>query len=327
MTTTYTVAQYGEMISCTPRMDAFMEALRRAVFPGATVIDIGAGTGIFSLLAVQFGAARVVAIEPASAARVLAISARDNNCSDRIEIHGGLSTDYHPDVRADVIISDLRGSLPLFEHHVGTIIDARERLLKPGGVLIAQRDTIRIALACHPDYAVTFDEPWSRTRFGLDLTAGRRFATNRQVVTTLQPEALKSAAADLIMIDYRTVASANQSGTACLVVEQSGTVNGFLLWFDCETADGLGFSNAPGSPRLVYQSSFFALDAPVIAAAGDMFKVTVSANLVASDYVWTWEVTWLPSGTAPPRPLGRFSTMVERALNIANSPKVPSARA
>jgi len=55
------------MITDKARMDGFEAALRQAVKPGSVVLDIGTGTGIFSLLACRFGARKVYAIEPDNA--------------------------------------------------------------------------------------------------------------------------------------------------------------------------------------------------------------------------------------------------------------------
>ena len=105
---------YGNMIQSEPRMSAYATALRGAVTPGCTVIDIGAGPGVFAILACRYGAGKVIAIEPDPSIRLLHQLARDNGFADRIEIIEGMSTDYQPLSRADVIISDLRGCMPLF---------------------------------------------------------------------------------------------------------------------------------------------------------------------------------------------------------------------
>ena len=76
---------YGFMIADNARMDAYVEALRRAVGSDSVVVDIGAGTGVFSLLACQFGARRVYAIEPAVAIQVAREIAAANGYADRIE--------------------------------------------------------------------------------------------------------------------------------------------------------------------------------------------------------------------------------------------------
>jgi hypothetical protein len=60
----YSVSAYGRMIADKVRVAAYTEALKRAITPGCTVLDIGTGTGFFAMLACRMGAARVYAIEP-----------------------------------------------------------------------------------------------------------------------------------------------------------------------------------------------------------------------------------------------------------------------
>ena len=138
----YSISGYGQMITDDARMAAYSAALRQSVKPGCTVLDIGTGTGILALLACQYGAGSVYAIEPDNAIEVARKIASANGYSNRIHFIQKLSTEVKLPVKADVIISDLRGVLPLFQSHLPSIIDARERLLAPGGALIPQRDTI-----------------------------------------------------------------------------------------------------------------------------------------------------------------------------------------
>ena len=317
MATGYSVSQYGSMITCAPRMNAFAEALRRAITPGCRVIDLGAGTGVFSLLACRFGAGEVVAIEPADAVQVLRISARDNGYADRITILQDVSTAFAASHRADVIISDLRGCLPLFEWHIPIIVDARERLLKPGGTLLPMRDTIRIALCNNPEYGAQFEEPWLRNEFGLDLGAGHRFAVNRSVKLTLKPADLLGMPRDLFEIDYRSVTTPDFAAKVELVAERPGTANGLLLWFDTEIAPGLGYSNAPGEPPLVYESSFFPFEQPVTMAPGDRAEIDMRARWTKADYLWTWETRIFRQGCDNPETEYRQNSFLEAALGSA----------
>src|SRR5262245_51798593 len=82
----YSVDNYGAMIADRVRFDAHAEALRRVVTPSTVVVDIGAGTGIMSLLACKFGARRVYAVEPSPAVQLLVEAARDNGYADRIVV-------------------------------------------------------------------------------------------------------------------------------------------------------------------------------------------------------------------------------------------------
>src|SRR5688572_25765075 len=119
----YSVAGYGSMMADLVRMDACVEALRRAVRPGSVVLDLGAGTGVFSLLACKLGARRVFAVEPNDAIQVARQAAAANGCGDRIDFFQELSTKISLPEAADVIISDLRGVLPWFTQHLPSILD------------------------------------------------------------------------------------------------------------------------------------------------------------------------------------------------------------
>ena len=141
----YSLESYGNMIADSVRMDAYARALRLAVKPGSVVLDIGAGTGIFALLACQFGARRVYAIEPSDTIQAAREIAAANGFAERIEFFQEMSTAITLPEPADVIVSDLRGVLPFYQHHLPAIADARRRLLAPGGVLIPRSDTLWLA--------------------------------------------------------------------------------------------------------------------------------------------------------------------------------------
>src|SRR5690349_1041753 len=142
----YSVLDYGRMAADPVRMDAYARAIERAVKPGSVVVDLGAGTGIFSILAARAGAKRVHAIEPNPAVFLVPELARENGVEDRITIHAVPSDEVVLEERADVVISDLRGLLPLHGDNTAALRDARERLLAPGGVVIPERDRLFVAL-------------------------------------------------------------------------------------------------------------------------------------------------------------------------------------
>src|SRR5947199_9795954 len=124
----YSVAGYGRMIADEGRTRAYSRALRAAICRDSIVLDIGAGTGILSLLACQYGARKVYAVEPSSAIGIAEESARANGFAGRIECIQTLSSEISLPEKADVIVSDLRDVLPLFKQHIPSILDARQRL-------------------------------------------------------------------------------------------------------------------------------------------------------------------------------------------------------
>src|SRR5947208_14002021 len=100
----YTLQDYGKMLADRVRMEAYLEALRRAVFPGCVVIDLGAGPGIFSLYACRWGARRVYSIEPGESIHLLRELAAANGFADHIVAIQDYSLDVILPERADVII-------------------------------------------------------------------------------------------------------------------------------------------------------------------------------------------------------------------------------
>lgn len=169
---------YGSMIADKVRVDAYLEALRRAIFPGCVVLDIGAGPGFFSLFACRWGAHRVYAIEPSHSIQLGRDLAAANGYADRIEVIQDLSTNISIPERADVIVADLRGLLPYCTQSIASMIDARDRLLAPEGILIPQRDVIWGAVVDAPDLSREKVLPWDQPASGFDMSPARRMSAN-----------------------------------------------------------------------------------------------------------------------------------------------------
>jgi protein arginine N-methyltransferase 1 len=285
----YSLARYGEMIADEIRTGAYAHALERAVRPGSTVLDIGAGSGIMSLLACQYGARKVYAIEPDEIIEVARELARENGFADRIEFIREISTKVTLPERVDVIVADLRGVLPLFGSHLTSLADARERFLAEGGVMIPRRDTL---WACVVESSAAVQDllgAWTNAKRGLAFDAARRYATNTWTRTRVNPENLLAEAQRWAEIDYAQPLPANRKGSLDFHIARRGTGHGLALWFDTELAEGIGYSNAPGRPKLIYGMAFFPWPADVPLEDGDRVSVNLRADLVGEDYVWSWE--------------------------------------
>jgi protein arginine N-methyltransferase 1 len=304
--TGYRIVSYGDMITDRARMDAYARALRQSVRPGCLVLDIGAGTGIFSLLACQFGAGEVHAVEPNAAIEVARTLAADNGYRDRITFHQALSTAIELPRRADVIVSDLRGVLPLFQRHIPAIADARRRLLAPGGALIPARDTVWAALIEDPKLYRPYAEPWLENPYGLDLRAGYRLVVNTWRKINAKAEHLLVPPQRWAMLDYDRIEQTDLAGELVWTIERPATAHGLLLWFDADLGHGLGFSNAPGEPDLIYGQAFFPLQEPIDLVTGDQVRVAVGADLVGDNYVWRWR-TRVNAPGEPPRQKAAFN--------------------
>ncbi len=284
----YSLAGYGTMIADHVRADAYAQALRKTVREGSVVVEIGTGPGIFAVLACQLGASRVYAIEPSEIIQVAREVAAANGCADRIEFFEDLSNRVTLPLRADVIFSDLRGALPLFERHIPSIMDARCRFLAPEGTLIPRRDRLWVAVVEAPKPYGELVDPWDHNRFGLDLSSARQLIVNSTQRVRVNPSQLLTGHQLWTTLDYASIENPDVLGNLEWRAERAGTGHGILVWFDADLAEGTGFSNAPSAPEMIYGSLFFPWTQPVHLAPGQAVRVSLEARLVESDYIWRW---------------------------------------
>jgi protein arginine N-methyltransferase 1 len=319
----YTIREFGAMIADTVRTRAYEEALRLAVTPGCTVVDIGAGTGILSMLACRMGAGRVYAIEPNDAICLAPELARANGCEDRIRFLQQSSLETSLAEPADVIVSDLRGLTPLCSRSVEAIIDARTRLLRPGGILIPRRDVLWAApLAC----AVGQGQQaiWRQGYAGLDLSPVLGYATHEFVaVADIEDGQLAAEPKIWAELDYYAVTNASVANEMAWTADRPGVAHGIGLWFETFLAEGVSYANAtacPTSPRAtVYGAMFLPWPRPVALQPGD----TVAADIRAAaggDYLWSWRTTILEQGNP-----GRRKESFSQSNFFANPAVTPSA--
>ncbi|HEY0015030.1 MAG TPA: 50S ribosomal protein L11 methyltransferase [Longimicrobium sp.] len=288
MAETYTLRGHAAMIADRVRMDAYQAALERTVRPGSVVLDIGTGTGLMALMACRLGARRVFAADPGDSIRLARAAARASGFADRIEFIQGLSTQIELPERADVIVSDLRGVLPLFQHHVASLADARDRLLAPGGVLIPRMDTLFAApVQAEKDYQAIVG-PWDDHGRGFALDAARRAALNEWNKTHFGADDLLAPPRVWAVLDYRTERNPHVRGTLRWTAERAATAHGFAVWFDAELAEGAGFTTGPDGEKTIYGTAFFPWLAPVPLAEGDVVEVELQARLIHDEYVWVW---------------------------------------
>ena len=270
-------------------MDAYAAALRRTVKPDSIVMDLGCGPGVFALLACKLGARKVYAVEPENVIAIAREAAAANGYADKIEFIEDHSTKITLPEPATIIVSDLRGVLPWFQQHITSIIDARERLLARGGTLIPRRDILWAAVVESADRYEELAGPWEKNSFELDLSAGTRRVTNTWRKTRIEPRELLAEPVRWTTIDYYEVNSPDLRAEISWRVARNGTAHGVAVWFDTDLVDGIGFSNHPNEPELIYGNGLFPFSKPVEVMEGERITLRLTAKIVEDDYVWCWD--------------------------------------
>jgi type I protein arginine methyltransferase len=288
----YSVLNYGDMVLDRVRMDVYARAIERVVKPGSIVLDLGAGTGVFSILAARAGASRVHAVEPNPAIHLLPDLAKENGVSDRIEIHPISSFDLELGEKADVIVSDLRGSFPLSEDHTAILQDARTRLLVPNGVMIPVKDRLFVAAVDSTNIMYRLDQGISGyERLGVKTGAIRSSlvdSVHLDVGCALRASDVVTKPAAWSVVDYATFEGGVVEGQVELVPQRTGVVCALAVWFEATIYEELGFTNAPGFD-LAYARVFLPLRERVSLGIDD--RMTVAVRVDPRGRRWAWDST------------------------------------
>jgi len=128
--------EHARMLHDDRRTSDYIAALCEAVGPSDVVLDIGTGSGVLAIAAARAGARHVYAVEASDIADVAERVFAENGVQDRVTLIRGWSREIELPERADVLVAELIGNEPFEEEILETTLDARRRLLKPGGRLI-----------------------------------------------------------------------------------------------------------------------------------------------------------------------------------------------
>eukprot|EP00927_Polykrikos_kofoidii_P054279 TRINITY_DN48717_c0_g1_i1.p1 TRINITY_DN48717_c0_g1~~TRINITY_DN48717_c0_g1_i1.p1 ORF type:complete len:461 (-),score=83.44 TRINITY_DN48717_c0_g1_i1:35-1417(-) len=160
------------MLNDSHRNQFYWDAMADKV-KGKRVVDIGAGSGLLSLMAARQGAAKVLAIEASREMVDLAqLNVKRNGESEKISVIHNLSSNVTlPEAeKVDVIVSETLGALMLGEGMLDYLADACRRLGRPGVSVIPARGAQYAMLVASPTLAmVSSVQP--QCCHGFDLSA------------------------------------------------------------------------------------------------------------------------------------------------------------
>ncbi|XVE92712.1 hypothetical protein REPUB_Repub01dG0123200 [Reevesia pubescens] len=129
------------------RIDAHFNAIfqNKHHFQGETVLDVGTGNGIIAIWYAQAGARKVYAVEATKRSKHARSFVKANNLQDIMEVIEGSMEEVVLPEKVDGIISEWMGYLLLRESMFDSVICARDRWLKPTGVVYSSHARMWVA--------------------------------------------------------------------------------------------------------------------------------------------------------------------------------------
>ena len=113
------------------------------------VLDVGTGTGILAAFAAMQGATRVIAVDASGMTKWAEGLVHFNNLQDKITVIRSRIEDLadlpHDLTKVDMIVSEWMGYGLFNESVLDSVIIARKKFLKPGGIILPDTAVLKMA--------------------------------------------------------------------------------------------------------------------------------------------------------------------------------------
>jgi protein arginine N-methyltransferase 2 len=262
------------------RCNKYQEAVERFKndIKDKIVLDVGCGTGILSCFCAKAGAKKVYAIEASDMAPHTEMIVAKNGLSNIVEvIHGKVEQIQLPVEQVDVIISEWMGIFLLFESMLESVIFARDKWLKPEGVMFPAEAKMYLAPIKYSQYAQDKIEFFSKPINGIDLSSLVPFAKEEFTDRCLKAEAISyDVVVDKEAIFYEMdIKTVQPEDFRKIIYEfefepECGYLDGFATWFDVTfkgsdtTKEPLVLSTSPKNIQTHWRQDVFLMSDRIV---------------------------------------------------------------
>ncbi len=273
------------------RNNAYLKAIKSAVKNNDYVLEIGTGSGLLSMMAIDSGAKKVVTCEisPTIAKAAKKIT-KDNGFENRIEVINKKSTDLNIiedlEKKADLIISEILSSEFVGEGVQKSLCDASKRLMQDNGRMIPEAGEIKIALLeSSPEIE---EEIFVQRVNGYDLSEfnnimGKRFSLHYLGRKT-KPSFLSQPQVPFSFDFYSQKIRTQEEKILKIEASKSGLCLGLISWLKLNLYENIDFENKPNVKCTSgWVHPIYKFKQPLEISKGQVVKVKASLR---EDSVW-----------------------------------------
>lgn len=225
------------MLKDTVRTDAYRDFIynHKHLFIGKTVLDVGCGTGILSLFCAKAGAAQVIAVDNSTIIDKARENVYNNGFSGKIVcLRGKIEEVTLPTAKVDIIVSEWMGYCLLYEAMLDSVIWARDKYLKPDGLMVPSHMNMWLAPLSDPDYVMDHIAFW-RDVYGFDMKAMQAGIYDDSQVLYMPANTLCAEPFPFLQLDLHSTTVRDlvfKRKWQCTLSKDIDSLDGFLIWFD-----------------------------------------------------------------------------------------------
>lgn len=273
---------HEEMLKDEVRMRNYRNSIlnNKHLFKDKTVLDVGCGTGIMSMFAAKAGAKKVYGIDASDIVYHAQQIVKDNHLDNIVTILKGKVEEVEiPGVGkgdVDIIISEWMGYCLLYESMLPTVLFARDKWLKPDGVILPDISFIYLVAIEDADYKEDKINFWENVE-GFDMSCIRKVALQEPLVDTVDPKQIVTSASKLITIDTNTVTTPELDFKAPfrMVATRDDYIHAFVSYFDIDFAKchkKISFTTGPHGKYTHWKQTVFYLHEVLYVKKGEEIR-------------------------------------------------------
>ncbi len=284
------LTEHASYVADEVKVEAYRRALTNLVKPGDVVIDLGCGSGLLGLLALEAGAGCVIAVDSGPILEVARDTFAANGVIDRVRFHRGDSSTLGLSEPADVVVCDQIGG---FAHEVGltkVVRDLFDRgVAKPDAIVVPGGFELFVA-----PVALTAGDPltpWSDNSTGFDFSPFGRSAANTPFRLTVDASSLLGPGVMAWELDATDTSAI--SFELDLPIARGGRFTGLVGYMRAhlDRHNGVVLTNDPNDPgRFRRWHLYHPLATPIDVAAGERVHASFVINQLGQITKWTVEV-------------------------------------
>ncbi|KAK9472229.1 S-adenosyl-L-methionine-dependent methyltransferase [Dipodascopsis tothii] len=272
---------HESMLKDTVRTESYRDFIynNKDVFKDKVVLDVGCGTGILSMFCAKAGARKVIAVDNSNIIEKAIANVYENGLDGVITCLRGKIEDLTlPVDKVDIIVSEWMGYALLYEAMFDSVISARDRYLKPDGLMVPSECRLLVA-GMHDDEFVNDKVNFWNDIYGFKMSAMKPRIFDEVLVESFPASAMVTEPAVFKTLPLHTISVPELDFSAPFTIPLDKTkpeaLDGLVIYFDTyftrsrdevveadaraeswtKPSGSLGFTTGPWGPKQTHWRS------------------------------------------------------------------------